>query len=41
MLKKRTEVCLLVLRIGNSVLQLACWTGNRVQPLPVRFENRA
>lgn len=41
MLKKRTEVCLLVLSIGNSVLQFACWTRNRIQPCPVRFENRA
>ena len=28
MLKKRTQVRLLVLRIGNSVLQFACRTGN-------------
>ena len=41
MLKKRTEARLLVLSIGNSVLQLACRTGNRIQPCPVRFENRA
>ena len=41
MLKKRTEARLLVLSIGNSVLQLACRTGNRIQPVPVRFENRA
>ena len=41
MLKKRTEVYLLVLSIGNSVLQLACRTGNRIQPCPVCFENRA
>lgn len=40
MLKKRTEVCLLVLRIGNSVLQFACRTGNRIKPCPVRLENR-
>ena len=41
MLKKSTQVRLLVLRIGNSVLQLACGTGNRIKPCPVRFENRA
>ena len=32
MLKKRIQVRLLVLRIGNGVLQLACGTGNRIQP---------
>ena len=41
MLKKRAEVCLLILSIRNSVLQLACRTGNRIQPFPVRFENRS
>lgn len=41
MLKECTEVRLLVLSIGNSVLQLACRTGNRIQPCPVRFKNRA
>ena len=41
MLKKRTQVRLLVLRISNSVLQLACRTSNRIQPCPVCFENRA
>ena len=35
MLKKRAEVCLLILSIRNSVLQLACRTGNRIQPCPV------
>ena len=40
-LKKRAEVCLLILSIGNSVLQLACRTGNCIQPCPVRFENRS
>ena len=39
MLKECAEVCLLVLRTGNSVLQLACWTGNPIQPCPVRFHN--
>lgn len=32
---------LLVLNIGNSVLQLTCRTRNRIQTHPVRFENRA
>ena len=41
MLKKRAEVCLLILSIRNSVLQLACRTENRIQPFPVRFENRS
>ena len=41
MFKECAEVRLLVLRIGNNVLQLACRTGNRIQPCPVRIENRA
>ena len=41
MLKKRAEVRLLILSIRNSVLQLACRTGNCIQPFPVRFENRS
>ena len=41
MLKKRTEVRLLVLGIGNRVLQLACRTGNCIQPFLVCFKNRA
>ena len=41
MLKKRAEVRLLILSIRNSVLQLACRTGNCIQPFPVRFKNRS
>ena len=41
MLKKRAEVSLLILSTGNSVLQLACRTGNRIRPFPVRFEDRS
>lgn len=40
-LKKLAEMRLLILSIGNSVLQLACRTRNCIQPFLVRFENRS
>ena len=41
MLDKRTQARLLVVRIGQRILQPACRTGKRIQPFSVRINNRA